>query len=499
MSDTNGPASLVGVEILSLITAGMYDNPLAIYREYLQNAADAVSTADNIPNGRVEINIDPYERCVRIRDNGPGLPPEAATRVLLPIGRSPKRRGTDRGFRGIGRLAGLAFAETVAFLTRARNDQPVTRIVWNGPKLRNRIHQIADIERAIRECVGVETLPGAEYPAHFFEVEVRGVGRHATGLILNREAVRTYVGEVCPVPMASAFPLASEVETLFGESKSPLVLDVILDGEPAPVTRRFGETIRFSQDREDRFTKLEAVHIPSVDGNESAALGWIAHSSYLGAIPKELGIRGVRARAGNIQIGDESVFEHLFPEERFNRWSVGEIHIADSRIVPNGRRDYFEPGPHVRNLENRLSAVLRRTAARCRKASATRNNERKVLSALCQLEEAYDLAVSGYLSPENAKTLVQEALSRIPYIREHIDSMNGHTGAHLERLDEAESKLGNFQARRVRLPFGDIPASEVATYRRIFHALAAVSQSPRTAKEMIEAVLAHTWLTGVNS
>ena len=381
MPDADAPASLVGGDILSLVTAGMYDNPLAIYREYIQNAADALSTAGNTPTGKVEINIDPSELRVRIRDNGPGLPHEAAPRALLPIARSQKRQGTDRGFRGIGRLSGLAFAESVTFLTRAQGDQPVTRIVWNGPKLRNCIRQIAETDRAIRECVVVETLPGTEYPAHFFEVEVSGVGRHAAGLILNRETVRTYIGEVCPVPMPSTFPFASEVETLFGQDESPLALNVIIDGELAPITRGYGQTIRFSQDREDRFTKLEAIHIPSADGNRSAALGWVAHSSYLGAIPKEVGIRGVRARVGNIQIGDESVFERLFPEERFNRWCVGEIHIVDSRIVPNGRRDYFEPGPHVRNLENRLGAVFRRTAARCRKASATRNSGRKVLSA----------------------------------------------------------------------------------------------------------------------
>ncbi len=205
------------------------------------------------------------------------------TRALLPIARSQKLRGTDRGFRGIGRLSGLAFAESVTFLTRTRNDRPVTRIVWNGPKLRNRIH-IVETERAIRECVVVETLPGSEYPAHFFEVEVGGVGRHAAGLILNREAVRTYIGEVCPVPMPSTFPFASEVETLFGENESPLALKVIMDGELAPMTRRYGETIRFSEDRKDRFTGLEAIHIPSADGNRSAALGWIAHSFILVAI-----------------------------------------------------------------------------------------------------------------------------------------------------------------------------------------------------------------------
>ena len=491
MPDVDAPEALIGGDILSLITVGMYDNPLAIYREYIQNAADAVSTAESTRDGKVEIDIDPSGLRVRIRDNGPGLSHEAAIRALLPIARSQKQRGTDSGFRGIGRLSGLAFAESVAFMTRAQSDQPVTRIVWDGPKLRNGIARATQTERAIRECIAIETLPGAEYPAHFFEVQVGGVGRHAAGLILNREAVQAYIGEVCPVPIAPPFPFASKIANLFGKDKAPLVLDVTLDGELAPVTRRYGEMIRFSEGREDRFTEFEEIDIPSADGNDRAAVGWIAHSSYLGAIPKETGIRGIRARAGNIQIGYETAFDHLFPEDRFNRWCVGEIHILDSRIVPNGRRDYFEPGPHTRNLENQVGAVVRRIAVRCRTASAARNKEHRFQAALHQMEETYDLAVSGYLSAEDAKALVGQALGCIKVIRENIGTINSHAGENLEKLYVLERKLSNFRARRGCPPLGGVAASEIATYRKIFQALAEVSPSPRAAKEMIEAVLAN--------
>ena len=491
MLDAGAPEALIGGNILSLITVGMYDNPLAIYREYIQNAADAVSTAESPTGGKVEINIDPSGLSVRIRDYGPGLSHEAALRALLPIARSQKQRGTDSGFRGIGRLSGLAFAESVAFKTRAQANQPVTRIVWDGPKLRNAIARATKTESAIRECLTIETSPGAEYPAHFFEVEVGGVGRHAAGLILNREAVRAYIGEVCPVPIAPPFPFASDIANLFGKDKAPLMLDVTLDGEHAPVTRRYGEMIRFSQDREDRFTEFEEICIPSADGNERAAVGWVAHSSYLGAIPKEAGIRGIRARAGNIQIGDEAVFDHLFPEDRFNRWCVGEIHIVDSRIVPNGRRDYFEPGPHTRNFENQMAAVVRRIVARCRTASVVRNKAHKFRAALHQMEETYDLAVSGYLSAENAKALIGQSLDRIQGIRENLDTMNNHARENLEKLYVLEGKLSSFRVRRGRPSLNGVAASEVATYRKIFQTLAEASPSPRAAKEMIEAVLAN--------
>ena len=247
--------SLVGGDILSLITTGMYSNPLTIYREYVQNAADEFAACGQAQNGKVEIEIDPAKSCVRIRDNGRGLPFDKAIRALLPIAHSEKTQGTDRGFRGIGRLSGLAFAESVTFVTRSHSDEPITRIVWDGPKLRRSIAENPETERAIRKCVTVETASGDEWPAHFFEVEVGGVGRHAAGLILNREAVRAYVGEVCPVPVVPQFPFASEVESLFGKDNAPLVLDISLD-DKLPITRPFDEKIRFSSGQEDHFINL---------------------------------------------------------------------------------------------------------------------------------------------------------------------------------------------------------------------------------------------------
>ena len=267
--------------------------------------------------GKVEITINPSERWVKIWDNGPGLSNDDAPQQLVPIGRSNKQMGSDRGFRGIGRLAGLAFAETVTFTTRARRDELVTRVTWNNSRLPSRTAAVGEIEDVVRDCVDVESLPGPGYPDHFFAVEMRGVARHAAGSLLNRDAVRSYVSEVCPVPMAATFPYALRVEDLSRPTVPLMALDITLDGDPEPVRRPYGETIQLSTNREDSFTEFEEVHIPSVDHIWDAAVGWIAHSSYLGAIPKGIHIRGIRARVGNIQIGDETVFDSLYSEERF--------------------------------------------------------------------------------------------------------------------------------------------------------------------------------------
>ena len=237
------------------------------------------------------------------------------------------------------------------------------------------------------------------------------------------------------------------------------------------------------------FTDFQAVRIPSADGNGDAAVGWVAHSSYLGAIPKQQRIRGIRARLGNIQIGGEAVFDSLYTEERFNRWCVGELHILDSRLIPNARRDYFQPGVHLRNLENRLAPVLREISTRCRRESTIRNSDKKALSALCNIENLHSLAASGYLTDEDSTGLVREAFRKVQEVRKSLRKGNLDTDS-LERLDTVEELLTGFSGQAKPQQFDNMTPSETVVYQKVFGALAALAPSPSTAKELIEMVFA---------
>ncbi len=485
------PSIFVGSDIFGLITAGMYGNPLAMYREYIQNSADALASSSFLDTNRIDVLVDPVQMEVKIRDNGPGLSPKGAIQNLIPIGNSRKEVGRNRGFRGIGRLAGLAFAESVEFLTRSHSCQPVTRIVWNNPPNQKRSQRDASIGNLLGDSVVTETLSGMDWPEHFFEVKVKGIGRHAAGEILNRETVSSYIGEVCPVPIAASFPYLSEVESIFAEFEEPLTLNVYVNEDASPVTKHYGDGIQFSNSRRDRFTDFEAVHINSIDGGISA-IGWIAHSSYIGMIPSSERGRGIRARVGNIQIGDENLFAHLFPEERFNRWCVGEIHVYDPKIIPNGRRDYFELGPSLRNLENHMAAVLRNVARRCRKASQVRNAEKRFSIDLGRIADLYELAATGYLASEDSNALVFQALESVSAIRSRLDTRNSQYELYVEILEETEAKLNGFQADGDEIPKLIARASEKGIYQRVFKALVATTMSPRSTIDVIETVLRST-------
>ena len=61
MPDSTGPGVTVGPSILGLVTVGLYYDPLTIYREYIQNAVDALSRQNGV-EGKVDIAIDPRQK-----------------------------------------------------------------------------------------------------------------------------------------------------------------------------------------------------------------------------------------------------------------------------------------------------------------------------------------------------------------------------------------------------------------------------------------------------
>jgi hypothetical protein len=124
------------------------------------------------------------------------------------------------------------------------------------------------------------------------------------------------------------------------------------------------------------------------EGDQLTAIGWILHHGYLGAIDKAASIKGLRLRSGNMQVGELNMLDALFVESRFNAWSVGEIHILDQRIVPNGRRDHFEQNIQFRDLVSKLTPTAHELSRLCRRSSLRRN-------AIRQFEIAYEQSAAN--------------------------------------------------------------------------------------------------------
>src|SRR5438552_5110781 len=117
----------VGKDMLELLSSAMYVDPLTIYREYIQNAADAIDEAGSeglYSKGlrpHISLSLDLAERSIKIRDNGIGVSANVFAYRLTAIGASNKRGSRARGFRGVGRFCGLAYCEQLIFRSKWSN------------------------------------------------------------------------------------------------------------------------------------------------------------------------------------------------------------------------------------------------------------------------------------------------------------------------------------------------------------------------------------------
>lgn len=376
---------VVGKDILDLLAGSMYVDPLNVYREYLQNAADSIDQArdadlDFEEEAGVQIFFDHAERNIRIRDNGISIPFSEFIQRIVTVGASQKRGKNLRGFRGVGRLSGLGYCQELIFRGRAEGNPKVTEIRWDGRALKTKYRDqnyngsLADI---VKEVTTVTLLPSLGFPSRFFEVELRKVSRLKNDILLNEEVVRSYISQIAPVQFKETFEFKDRINTWIESFGIKPTIKIELMDDKGPIFHRVENSIEFSSQQSDKIRDVALFRLLDSEG-EVCACGWIADHSYSGSIPKRLGLGGVRLRSGNIQVGDETILSPLFPESRFSGWAIGDIHVVSPKILPNGRRDDFEPSPAYSHLQSELVIKTREISQRIRDRSANRNKLRAV-------------------------------------------------------------------------------------------------------------------------
>ena len=487
----------VGKDLLELISSAMYIEPLTAYREYLQNAADSIDEArqrgmfEPRTTPRIEIELDQSTRSVRIRDNG--AVPAAADAVdrLLALGGSAKRGTAARGFRGIGRLAALGYAQYLLFRTRAEGEGRVTEILWDARKLRTAltnpdIRELADI---ISEVVEIRTVAPDDQPSRFFEVEIGRIARQRGDRLLDPAAVEAYVSQIAPVPFAEDFSHGAAITAALRAAGPLGEFEVTINGGP-PVTRPHHDTFGLGA-AETAIHEVSIVELPGMDG-ALAAIGWFAHHDYKGAIANAALVKGVRVRIGNIQVGDLSILEQIFPESRFNSWTVGEVHVFDQRIVPNGRRDEFEANAHYANLVNQLSPVGRDVARRCRTSSTLRSKLRDFELTGKDVEERLGVVEQGVLSSEaraGEMTRIAQSVEKMKRVAAAEDLGADARAALAETVESLEARTALVGNGEVNDPLDMIAPSERETYRQVFELIYQCSVNRVAAKSLVDKII----------
>jgi molecular chaperone HtpG len=499
----------LGKDILELVSSAMYVDPLTTYREYVQNAADAIDQAraagllSQTDRGSIAIDIDNASRSVRIRDNGIGVPPEDFNQRLLALGGSTKRGAGSRGFRGVGRLAGLAYAQEIIFRSRVEGQADVSEMIWDCRQLKSSLADpcVEDIASLVASIVQVRRVPGDGAPKRFFEVELSKVLRQRGDPILDAPSVADYLTQVAPVPFAEEFRYGAEIASAIRAAIALSDLDISINGG-LPLLRPHGDTVPLGNGRSSVVEGLTIIEVPALDGG-LAAIAWFLHHAYEGAIPAGSLIKGLRLRVGNLQVGGHSVLEAIFPESRFNSWAVGEIHVIDPRLIPNGRRDEFEHNAHLANLMNQLAPTARDIARRCRTSSARRSKLREFEAICNEVSERIAILSQGGLG---------EAAWAMEAVRTEQAIARGEKVASMQVLDTPTRELigDTMSALRVGLeeaagesvkndPLALLSEGVRARYQEMFALIYECSVNRVAAKALVDRILAKIASAGAGS
>lgn len=200
----------VGKNILDNLTTGMYADSKVIYREYIQNACDQIDLAIKLgilspDEGNVDIYIDSKKRYISIKDNATGVRAANFIEDVGDIANSNKEIGKNKGFRGIGRLCGLAYCKTLKFTTSYLGESIKSIMTCDAQKMRamlveNKKYTLDEIWDAIVAY----TTDVENENEHYFEVEMFDINKENTDL-LDDAKVREYLSFVAPVPYKNTF------------------------------------------------------------------------------------------------------------------------------------------------------------------------------------------------------------------------------------------------------------------------------------------------------
>lgn len=367
--------AVFGASILETLTTGMYKDPIIIYREYIQNACDAIDQAvreglfAEQRQGNVHIRIDVDRRYVSIEDNGAGVPAAKFRRTVGDIANSDKEADKDKGFRGIGRLAGLAYCKQLVFTTRAAGEMTVSRLTCDAVRfcamVNEKGHTAAEVLEAAFSFSVEET---AKEDEHFFQVELYDVGREGDAL-LDKERIRGYLSFVAPAAYQSSFYQRKLITGYAAQNDFPLdEYHIILDMQP--IFKAYRTNYYYRDGKSDSIQDLAFKELKDTDGNVLAWL-WYARTGFYGVLAgKDRALGGIRIRVGNIQVGDEDTLRPFYVESRFAGYVIGELHVLPSaKLRPNARRDYFNSSPQLTRLEEEFRGIAREIGKLCRAGS----------------------------------------------------------------------------------------------------------------------------------
>lgn len=407
----------IGKDVIESLTLGMYEDCRFIYREYIQNAADQVDKAIEmglIEDGKeaIHVTIEETDRRIIIEDNATGIPEEKVVPILRNIAHSTKRRGVDKGFRGIGRLGGLGYCEKLRFETSYNGESTKSIMTWDASLLKRIINDRNTTEEAVdvlRKVTHTE-VSKEDTDEHYFRVVMEGV---TSSDLLDKDGVREYLSMVAPVDISSRFIFKSKIlEFMDAHNIHVDVYNIYINGDQIykPYTSCIYEESNGNKKKTDDITDVDFLY--QTDPNEKLLYwGWYSICKLNGQMKPVNLARGIRLRKENIQIGDEEICKKFFDkteDQRFSFYYFGEIHAVSQDLIPNSRRDYFGENEATKEFERKIKKDFLKLKELCYNVQKIRSNIKTIEKGEELRNKLEEKRKTGFTSRNEEASLLQQ-------------------------------------------------------------------------------------------
>lgn len=412
MSLTN---HIIGKNVLDNLTLSMYKDSRIIYREYIQNSADAIDDAVSLgivseKDAAIVINLDTNKRIITIEDNATGISKDKAVALLCNIADSEKDQEIKKGFRGIGRLGGLAYCKTLIFETSYKGEDVKTIITWNAQLLQQILNDNSNHEEAqqvLNKIVTVKYEP-IEKGTHYFKVILEDINKSNSEL-LNKNEIIEYLEQVAPVEYKrSKFILQDKILEKVKEKGYRLdTYNIYFENQK--LSKAYQCTLKnLNNEKYDEIVDLEFNEFYN-SKNELLAWSWIGISTFDGRIPIKTNLQhNIRLKKHNIQIGDANTLNFLHKEPLGNQYFIGEVQAVHKELRPNGRRDYFIENEMLKEFENKLREYFMYIYSYYRIASETRSTSNTQNKYIEKKEEIAQQTQKGFISNKSKEKEYKE-------------------------------------------------------------------------------------------
>lgn len=303
--------------------------------------------------------------------------------VAIRIGYSKKDPDKTFGFRGIGIWSGIAVADTVWIITKKKGMDHNLVLQIDAKSIRKDIDSRASksLPVLLSEHVSTSTTP-APLDQHGTQVGLENIVPELRAEF-ESEKVRSYMSQYLPVDLHPEFVYKKEINSeLRRFVNSYRTWQIFLNDQQIFRPPSKSKSLDPTASPTDKSTAadLEKPKFGSIKNQKNEIIGyyWACLHSTRGII-RDVDQKGLVFKLRNFTVGDRFIIPPLIKgSPNLLDWAIGEVHVINTKILPDAERMKFESSPEREELLLAIPLGLKDIIESARKKSAIETAEERI-------------------------------------------------------------------------------------------------------------------------